>query len=205
MTPGRKYRPEDILQIVWGRKWLLLVPLALGGLGMAIHSKSLPNIYQSEVVIQVIPQGIPENFVRSTVTTQICARLNAISQQIRSRSRLESVIVDLGLYQSVRRSGTMQDAVDQMLKEIKGPTLTTERRSAATRLRGSASGSFVVGISSTDPQVALKVTERLASMFIEENLRQRTGQAEVTDRFMESQLESTRVELEQQEKRLADF
>jgi succinoglycan biosynthesis transport protein ExoP len=205
MTPGRKYRPEDILQIVWGRKWLLLVPLALGGLGMAIHSRSLPNIYQSEVVIQVVPQGIPENFVRSTVTTQIGARLNAISQQIRSRARLEGLIVELGLYQSERRNGTMQDAVERMQREIKGPTLSTERRSGASRQRGSASGSFILGFVSPNPEVALKVTERLASMFIEENLRQRTGQAEVTDRFLESQLESTRAELEQQEKRLAEF
>lgn len=201
MTPGRKYRPEDFLRMAWNRKWLLVVPLALGAAGMTIYSRSLPNVYYSEAVIQVVPQGIPESFVRSTITAQLGERLTTISQQILSRSRLESLITEFNLYPEARRSTTMQDVVERMhQRDIK-----VAETSPRSRSRGQKGGSFVVGFSADNSRTALRVAERLASMFIEENLRQRTGQAEVTDKFMESQLENARRELEQHEKRLEDF
>ncbi len=204
MIPGRKYHPEDLLAIAWGYKWFLVVPLLLGAIGMAIHSRSLPNVYESQAVIQVVPQGIPETFVRSTVTAQIDQRLVTISQQILSRSRLESMVTELDLYREERARGTMQDAVERMQRDIQGPTVVTQRRALSGRSRQNGA-SFVIGFTSNNSRTALQVTERLASMFIEENLRQRTGQAEVTDKFLESQLENARVVLEGHERRLEEF
>jgi uncharacterized protein involved in exopolysaccharide biosynthesis len=201
MIPGRKYRPEDFLKMVWGYKWLLVVPVVLGGAGMTLHSRTLPDVYYSEAVVQVVPQGIPESFVRSTVTAQLGERLATISQQILSRSRLESLITEFNLYPQMRRAATMQDAVERMQKvDIK-----VAEQSQRSRSRGQKGGSFVVGFNADSPRTAVRVAERLASMFIEENLRQRTGQAEVTDRFMDTQLEGARKELEVHEKRLEEF
>jgi uncharacterized protein involved in exopolysaccharide biosynthesis len=201
MLPGRKYRPEDILKLIWVYKWLLVVPVLIGGIAMTIYARSLPDIYYSEAMIQVVPQGIPESFVRSTITAQLGERLQTISQQILSRSRLEALIVEFNLYPAARRSTPMQDIVERMhQRDIK-----VSESISRTRTRGSKGGSFVVGFSSDSPRTAVRVAERLASMFIEENLRQRTGQAEVTDKFMESQLESTRRELEQHERRLEEY
>ena len=39
-------------------------------------------------------------------------------------------------------------------------------------------GGFKVSFESSNPKLALKITERLASLFVEENLRQREGQAD---------------------------
>ena len=58
---------------------------------------------------------------------------------------------------------------------------------------------------SPDPVVAQKVTERLASLYIEENQRDRQNQAEGTNQFLESQLADAKSRLVETEKRLADY
>ena len=204
MTPGRRYTPEDIAKIVWRRKWLLLVPLVIGAAAMVVYARTLPNIYQSQALIQVVPQRIPESVVRPTVTGQLNTRLTAIAQQILSRARLESLIVELNLYPEVRKAGTMQDAVERMPRDVIGPTVVSAGSRAGGQ-RQPQSAAFVVGFSAENPRTAMRVAERLASMFIEENLRQRTGQVDVTDQFLESQLTNARAQLEQHEKRLEEF
>src|SRR5207249_2292004 len=51
----------------------------------------------------------------------------------------------------------------------------------------------------------MEVTKRLASMFIDENLRDRETLAEATNQFLESQLENARARLIEQEKKLAEY
>ena len=64
---------------------------------------------------------------------------------------------------------------------------------------------FVVSYVSNDAQTAKKVTERLASLFIEENLRDREGLAEGANQFLESQLDDARRKLVEHETKLADY
>ena len=64
---------------------------------------------------------------------------------------------------------------------------------------------FRVSFIEREPRTAQKVTERLASLFIEENLRDREVQAEGTNQFLESQLEEARRRLLENEKKLEDY
>ena len=68
MLPGKVYTPDEVLRILWRRRWLLLVPLALAGGAAAIYSRTLPDRFRSETLILVVPQRVPESYVRSTVT-----------------------------------------------------------------------------------------------------------------------------------------
>src|SRR5687767_2545533 len=114
MLPGKKYTPEGILLILRRRYWLLLLPLVVVAAITAVAARSLPNMYRSETLILVVPQRVPENYVKSTVTSRIEDRLQSISQQILSRTRLETVIQEFDLYKEERRHGIMQDIVDNM-------------------------------------------------------------------------------------------
>ena len=51
---------------------------------------------------------------------------------------------------------------------------------------------FRVSFDAESPRTAMIVTDRLASMFIEENLRDRGVQADGTNQFLESQLDDAR-------------
>jgi uncharacterized protein involved in exopolysaccharide biosynthesis len=114
VLPGKTYTPDDIARIALRRKWAIILPFLVIGLGAVIISHYLPNKYRSETLILVVPQQVPETYVRSTVTSRIEDRLQSISQQILSRTRLEKIIQDFNLYASERRTQIMEDIVERM-------------------------------------------------------------------------------------------
>jgi polysaccharide chain length determinant protein (PEP-CTERM system associated) len=191
VVPGKKYTPEDFLDIARRRIWLIIVPFVLVATATAIESKLTPNLYRSETVILVVPQRIPESYVRSTVTSRIEDRLQSIGQQILSRTRLERIILDFNLYASARRSQPMENVVEIMRRDIEIETV-----------KGDA---FKVSYVSGDPRAAMEVTNRLSSLFIEENRRDREVLADGTNQFLESQLEDARRRLAEHEKRVEQY
>ena len=191
MLPGKSYNPEDILRIVRTRIWVLLVPFALVSAATALIVHGLPDRYRSETVILVVPQRVPEEYVRSTVTTRIEDRLQSLVQQILSRSRLERIIQDFDLYADERRTGIMEDIVETMRHDI-----------GVNILPGEA---FRISYTGANPRTVTRVTERLASLFIEENFRDREVLAEGTNQFLEAQLEDARRRLIEQEKKVEAY
>ena len=192
MLAARKYRPDDIVYLLLRWKWVVIIPWLLITAGVAIYSRTLPNRYRAESVIQVVPQRVPESLVRSTVTARIEDRLTAITQQILSRTRLERIIQDFGLFTEERKTMLMEDVVQKMRDDI----------GEVRMVKGDA---FQVNFSSTDARTAMRVTERLASLFVEENLRDREVLAEGANQFLDSQLDDARRRLQEHEKKLEDF
>ena len=115
MIPGKQYSFDTVLEVARRRKWLILIPaVVVAAIGVAIVWY-LPNVYRSETLILVVPQRVPESYVRSTVTARIEDRLQAISQQILSRTRLEQVVQDFNLYAEERADQElMEDIVERM-------------------------------------------------------------------------------------------
>lgn len=193
MLPGKTYKPEDVLHILRRRIWLLLVPFAVVAALTAVVARKLPDRYRSEALILVVPQRIPESYVKSTVTARIDDRLQSMMQQILSRTRLEQIIQEFNLYAEERKDGAiMEDVVARMrLKDIK-----------AEPIQGDA---FRVSYTGQNPRTVMKVTDRMASLFIEESLRDRELLAEGTNQFLESQLEDARRRLMAHEKKLETY
>ena len=198
MLPGKKYRPEDYLEIVWRRKWAAVMPFVIITLGVVLGTQFLPDRYRSEARILIVPQQVPENYVQPTVTTSLDSRLQAINQQITSRTRLERIIQELNLYEDERRTMIMEDVIELMRGDI-GVQI------ARPRGRREEPGNFTVSFTSSNARLAMQVTERLASQFITESLQDRTVQADQTNQFLETQLEESRRRLVEHEQKLEQF
>ena len=174
------------------RRWpAILIPFAVITALSAVVVTFLPNRYRSETLILVVPQRVPEEYVRSTVTTRIEDRLKSINQQVMSRTRLEPVIKEFNLYPNELRTGLMEDVVDQMRKDIKTETIRSD--------------AFRISYLSDTPRTAMRVTERLASMYIDESLRDREVLADSTNQFLDSQLAAARDRLLEHEKKLEAY
>jgi polysaccharide chain length determinant protein (PEP-CTERM system associated) len=192
VIPGKRYTAETLLKIAWRRKWLIVVPSVVIALASLAWIHFLPNVYRANTLILVVPQRVPESYVRATVTTRIEDRLQSISQQILSRTRLEKIVQDFNLYPERRSSEVMEDIVERM----RSKDITIDI------VKGDA---FRVSYSSPQPLTAMKVTERLASLFIDESLRDREALAEGTNQFLEAQLDEARRKLVENEKTLAEY
>jgi protein tyrosine kinase modulator len=139
----------------------------------------------------VVPQRVPENYVKSTVTARIEDRLQSIRQQILSRTRLERIIEEFNLYEKERATELMEDIVARMRNDV-----------AIDVVRGDA---FRVAYVGGEPRTVMRVTDRLADLFKEENLRDREVMAEGTNQFLETQLADARRRLIEHEKKLEDY
>ena len=144
----------------------------------------MPNVYRSSSLILITPQRIPANFVAATVTSRVADRIGVISQEILSRTRLETIIKEFGLFPG-GRSMTMEDRVNAFRSGI--------------RLDVRRNDSFQISFDSGNPETAMKVVNRLASLFIEQNLQVREQQAIGTTNFINAEAERLRKELEEQE------
>jgi polysaccharide chain length determinant protein (PEP-CTERM system associated) len=191
VIPGRKYTPEDILRLGWYHKWFIIAGMIVFASAAAVVAKRLPDQYKSETLILVIPQRIPDSYVRSTVTVRIEERLRSLSQETFSRTRLEKVISEFDLYSDLRQTRTMESVVEHMRTKIVVDTV----RDDAFKI------TYVAGA----PRTAMIVTDRLASMFIDENTHNRSALADITDGFLESQLNDARTRLISHEKKLEEF
>ena len=193
MTPApSRYTPELLLKIAWRRKWQCVLVAVVLSASSSYWIHRLPDRYRSDTLLLVVPQRVTEDFVRSSVSTRGDDKLLPITQQILSRTQLEQIIRDFDLYADRPRNMPMQDVVDAMrthdieIQSVKGD---------AFRL------SFIAG----DPAVAMRVADRLASLFIGQTSHDRETIAEGTDRFLESQLDDVRRKLVDNEARLEEY
>ncbi len=191
MIPGRAYTLDDLLAIAWRRRWMIVVPFLTVSLGTALVAYRLPARWMSTAVISIVPQRVPESYVRSTVTIGPQDRLESIRRGILSRPRLEEIIVEFNLYPDLRKTAVMDDVVERMREDVR-----------MTLVKGDA---FEVCFYAGDPQLAQRVAARLASLFIAENIRQRAQLAAGSSEFLNSQLEEARQQLVTTEQRLESF
>jgi polysaccharide chain length determinant protein (PEP-CTERM system associated) len=187
------------LTMVSRRRWFIIVPFCLAMVVGIVLSVKLPKIYEASTLILVQPQRVPEKMVASVVDSDIENRISTLSQQIMSRSTLERVIDQFKLF-SDPDSGSMliEDKLESLRKRIKVEV------GRATRTRGGAD-SFSVIFRDRDPQTTMRVANWLATSFIDENLKSREGIAVGTTDFLDSELESMRKRLEEQEQLLKKF
>ncbi|HQZ37468.1 MAG TPA: GNVR domain-containing protein [Vicinamibacterales bacterium] len=199
MLPGRKLTPIDLLQIARRRAWLILLPPAITLFAALLYSSRVPNLYQSDMLVAIDPQRVPDTFVRSTVTLPTDVRMDAISVQVMSRTSLERIIEALGLYPEQRQLMPMEDVVALMRKNIE---IELERTDGNGREGPHA---FHVRFTHPDPNVAAIVTQQLGTLYVTQNVQDRSARAESTNRFLETQLGEARQRLEEQEHRLEAF
>jgi polysaccharide chain length determinant protein (PEP-CTERM system associated) len=197
MLPNKKYGLADFLEIARTRAPLILVPAVVGLLAALIVSSQVPNVYQAETLIQIVPQSVPDTYVRSTVTIKTEDRLDALGNQVQSRTQLERMITELNLYQKERAVRPMQDVVEQMRASMSIETVRPNRIAPVD--------AFYLRFKYEDPVMAARVTERMGALYIDYNTRERGALAQGTNEFLESQLNEAKSRLEQADRKLQAF
>lgn len=187
---------EDYLEIFLRRKWYIIIPTLVSIVGILIALIVFPKTYRSSTLILIEHQMIPEFYVTPTVNSDIASRLNTITQQVMSRTRLESIINEFGLYRGMKDKLTNEELVELMRKSI-----TLDVRSG----RSGQGSSFAISYVGSEPETVMHVTNRLASLFIEENLKVREQQVEGTTNFLETELQGLKSSLEIQESQMKAF
>lgn len=196
-TP-KKIKPEQIFEIILKRHWFIIIPFSISMIIGTILVVKLPRIYEAKTVILVQPQKVPSNIVQDIVSSDINARISTLSQQILSRSNLEKIIEDFGLYSGPEYEKMFPEKKVESLEKLISVKVTQGGSK-------NAADSFSISFRGTDPQKVMQVTSSLASSFIDENLKIRESQAIGTNTFLEDELESMRKRLMETEQMLKNY
>ena len=197
-TRGRS--PVELAQEVWSRrKWLALAVVAVPLAATLSLVTFLPNIYRSTVIVLVDRQQMPEAFVRPTVTSAVETRLQTISQEILSRSRLEALISRFGLYTDLKKRVSSEVIAGRMRRDIQLELKSDQKEGR------SATVAFALSYRGGEPRQVAQVTNTLASFYVEQNLKVRERQAAGTAEFLKAQLTGVRGRLDEQERLLSEF
>jgi len=191
--PGEGINLQQYVDVIRRRHMYFLIPFFLGWLMVWSASWVLPSVYKSGTLILVEQPSMPKDYVTPNVTDDLQARLQSITQQILSRTRLLHIIDELNLYASSRGRLNQDELVERMRKDIE-IELVRDARNQIT--------SFNIYYSAHDPRVAQQVTSELTNLFISENLEVRQTESEDTTKFLESQLETARQALAEQEEKV---
>src|SRR4029450_11864805 len=193
MTSSRQpYRPEAMLKIGWRRKWHILVPAVVVAAAASWWIHRLPDRHRGDALLLVVPQRVPETFVRSTVTARLADRLQAITQQILTRAQLERIVREFDLYPTQRANRAIQDVVEAM-------------RARDIDVRPVKGDAFRLGFIADRPDVPVRVVARPSSLFLCQTPLHRATLAEGADQFLEGQLEDARRKLVENETRLEEY
>ncbi|WP_300463422.1 Wzz/FepE/Etk N-terminal domain-containing protein [Desulfobacula sp.] len=187
-------KPDQILEIIIRRRWFIIIPLCITltvGLYTTLTAK---KTYEAATMILVQPQRVPTSYIRSVVTSSINERISTISQQILSRSNLEKIIDQFGLFEGAENM-YLEDKIAAMRRRV---NVRIERARGGT-------DAFSIVFKGSDPQKVMRIANTLASYFMDENLKVREAQAVGTSEFLDSELEKTRQKLEDRERRLSEY
>jgi polysaccharide biosynthesis transport protein len=185
------------LDIVRRRHLQFLIPLFFGWLVVWGSSWVLPPRYKSNTLILVEQPTMPANLVTPNVNENLQDRLQSMTQQILSRTRLLLIIDKLNLYRNEHRTLTPDQKVALMQKDIDIELVRDPQNDAINAFR--------ISYSAPDPREAQRVTSELTNLFIDESTRVREQESEDTTRFMEDQVASVRSSLADQDAKVRTF
>src|SRR5712692_5060375 len=186
------------------RRWWILLPLFLcwaivWGVGWL-----LPATYKSEALILIEQQKVPEHYVVPNVSISLQERLQSMTQQILSRTRLQATIDKFNLYRKdANLASRLQsaDAVETMRKDIKIEQVQAPGRNGEV---GELTA-FKIQYSAGSPELAQQVNSELTSLFIDENLKSQQQLSESTTAFLGNELAEAKAKLGEQEAKMRAF
>jgi polysaccharide biosynthesis transport protein len=177
------------------RKWLILSFAVLGIVVGGIMAWLQVNTYRSETVILIEQQKIPEKYVPSVVAGSAAERVSTMTQQILSRTNLQKVVDEFELYPEAIRTQGYEVVTEGLRKNIK----------IQTKGSGGEIEAFTISFAHNDPMMAMKVTARLASQYIDENIKIREQFIEGAMEFLDQELVTAKEALDQKEKALSEY
>jgi succinoglycan biosynthesis transport protein ExoP len=188
--------PLSLLRMFWKRKTLVLLIWTGVSIVALVVVARIPPVYKAEALIVVDSQKIPDRYVASTVVSDAEDRVATISHEILSTGRLEKIIDDFDLYHSQRQTLYMEQVLQLMRNDIE---VAPEKASLGHSI------AFRISYQGPTPAIVAQVTNRIANLYVEENLKTREVQAEGTSEFIENQLKEAKQKLDQLETALSRY
>jgi succinoglycan biosynthesis transport protein ExoP len=164
-----------------------------------------PPTYRSTGTILIEQQEMPEDFVRSAVSSYADQRIQVISQRVMTSANLLEIISKYNLYPDDRRTKAREAIVANMRQDIKLNMISADVVDPRQGRPTKATIAFSVSYENRSPQVAAAVANEVTSLYLRENLETRKQQAAGSADFLSSEAQRVGAQVTDLEQKLAAF
>jgi polysaccharide biosynthesis transport protein len=200
MKKARFKNLDDFLALLMRRRWwIIFTTLALCGLSIYM-ANLFPRYYPSRTRILILPRDVPSDFVKDLIGENTDERLSAIEQTILSRTNILKILAEHENQLPEFRRLNDERKVEKLRKRIQIEFPSEKRRGLFL-----PTNNILISYRDRNPEMARKITARLASLFIEEDNRARENKVFGTAEFLEAELKKVSEQLRQSEDQLREM
>jgi uncharacterized protein involved in exopolysaccharide biosynthesis len=182
--------------------------LTVAGLLIAISILAAifwPPTYRSTSTILIEEQEVPPELIRSTVTSYAAQRIQTINQRVMTRANLMQIVEKYDLYHDKRRTNTTEEILERMRKDIKVEMINADVLDPRTGQPRPATIAFTLAFDGENPQMTQKVAGEITSLYLNENIKNRTEKAAETYSFLNDEADKLRQHIADLEQELSTF
>src|SRR5690625_627723 len=196
----------DYLAILRRRHRLLLYPAAAVLVLVVLAALLWPPTYRSEATILIEDQEVPRELVQSTITTFANQQIQIITQRIMTMSNILDIVRKHDVYsaEELRRKSRTEIAGD-FQKRVHLDLISADVIDPRSGRPTQATIAFTLGFDHGNPAVAQQVANELVTLYLNENLRQRTQQSSSTSQFLRAEASQMKGRIAELEAELAEF
>lgn len=187
------------------RRWWFIGTAALILAGSIALAFGLPPVYRSQSTILIEQQEIPQDMVRAAVTSFADQRVQIISQRVMTRSNLIEIIRKFELYPADIGKEPTEVLIGRMRKDINLNMVSADVLDPRSGRPTQATIAFTLAYNYFNPAIAQKVTNELTTLYLNENIKNRTQMASGTSDFLAEEADKLARQIQELERRLADF
>jgi polysaccharide biosynthesis transport protein len=187
------------------RRLQLILTFSVSLLTAAVLATVLPPHFRSAGTILIEQQEMPQELVRSTVTSYADERVQVISKRVMTTETLLNIIRRYDLYPRERAKDTREALLTRMRKDIGMKMISADVIDPRSGHPTSATIAFEVSYTSKSADLAAKVANELTTLYLNENLNNRTQLARDAAQFLEGEADRVSRQIADLEVKLAEF
>ncbi len=196
---------QEHLRSLWRRKWTIAAVFAAGATLATAVALLTPPVYQSAATILIEQQEIPQDFVRSTITSFADQRIQVISQRVMTSQNLQGIIERNSLYAAERQSKPRELIVQRMRDDVKLRMISADVIDPRSGSPVRATIAFELSYRNANSDLAYKVASELTSLYLNENLSARQRQTQQALTFLEEEGNRLMEQIAVLERQIAEF
>jgi uncharacterized protein involved in exopolysaccharide biosynthesis len=189
----------------WRRRGTFWVVSGLAAVATVLLAFLLPPKYNSSATILIEQQEIPQELVRSVITSFADQRVQIISQRVMTTQNLLSLVDRYDLYHDIRAKEPREVIIKKMREDIGMHMISADVIDPRSGRPTQATIAFAVSYTSGSPETALKVANDLTSLYLNENITSRTQASQQTATFFSEEAARQQARIAELDRALADF
>jgi len=196
---------RDLFAAAKHRRGTLIAVFAGAMLIALLLALLLPPRYRSAGTILIEQQEMPPEMVRSTVTSYADERVQVITKRVMTTETLLNIIRRYDLYPKQRAKDTREALLKRMRNDIGFKMISADVIDPRSGRPTAATIAFEVAFTGDTADRAAKVANELTTLYLNENLNNRTQLARDAAQFLEAEADRVNRQIADLETKLAQF